>query len=500
MIFQLLRCLPAWLALIVVTALAAGCQSAPPERTEAAPPPVLLISIDGFRHDYFERFDSPTMDRMIREGLKADSLYHAFPTKTFPTHYTLVTGRYPGTHGVVANTMWDPKRDAWFSLGMRDAVSDGYWYEGGEPIWVTAEKQGRKSATYFWPGSEARIHRHRPTHWKPYAGDVPHLERIGQVLEWAATDPEERPAIMTLYFSSVDSLGHDIGPAEPEVMAAAAQIDAEFKVLLDGLEDLGLLDEMHIIVVSDHGMTEIDIERYIMLDDYLDLQRVQVSDWGPAAQIWAGEMTVDEIIEALTDAHPRMRVWTREDIPARYRFGSHYRVPDVLAEADPGWMISTNDHVARRPPPNGMHGWDPAWGEMHGIFVARGPAFVPGSVSPAMRGVDVYALLTELLDLEPAWHEGSMAPFRPYMDATSPPEYKRLVFDCDIAGIVEARVGPAHMSLHANGYIHVLDQVDATGGMMRFEEVDLAFETDGHTARGLIDGANLGHCTSTSRP
>ncbi|MFW5927174.1 MAG: ectonucleotide pyrophosphatase/phosphodiesterase [Wenzhouxiangella sp.] len=481
----LTRLCAASLAAVVLSA----CMGAKSDASRERPDPLLLISIDGFRHDYVSMFESPNIDRLIEGGLHADSLHQVFPTKTFATHYSIVTGLHPGTHGVVANNMWDPKRDAGFSLGDRDAVGDGYWYEGGEPIWVTAEKQGLTAATFFWPGSEARIRRVRPTHWKPYAGDVPHATRIDQVLEWTALPERDRPDFMTLYFSVVDSLGHGHGPAAEPVLAAAERLDRELGRLIDGLEAQGRLDEMHIILVSDHGMSEIDKSRYIMLNEYLDLGRVRVSDWGPAAQIWATDMPVGDIVDALDGAHPKMRVWARDDIPDRYRFGSHHRVPDVLVEADPGWMISNRAYMAQRQPPRGMHGWDPAHGEQHGLFIAHGPAFPAGSRSPAVRSVDLYALMSELLGLEAAENEGTLAPFAPYLGAGDPPAYRVARFDC--AGErVEARIGPAHMALHVGDAIHVLDRV----AEHRYREADLEFTIEDDHAAGVVDGRRLEDC------
>jgi predicted AlkP superfamily pyrophosphatase or phosphodiesterase len=470
--------------------LLSACRAAPDGREGQAPAPLLLISIDGFRHDYIEQFDSPAIDRLIEEGLYADSLHHAFPTKTFATHYTLVTGRHPGTHGVVANNMWDPRRKSSFSLGDREAVNDGFWYSGGEPIWVTAEQQGLTAATYFWPGSEAIIDRTRPTHFKPYDGRVPHEERIDQIVDWLALPNAERPDFLTLYFSSVDSRGHGAGPAAPATLAAAEDVDAQLGRLLDELEAMDMLGRINILLVSDHGMSEVSPERTIALDEYIDLSKVYVSDWGPAAQIWAGEMSAEEIVAALANA-PHLRAWQREDIPERYHFDSHYRVPHVLVEADPGWLISSKPYMANPNPPKGMHGWDPALAEMHGIFIARGPGFVPGARSPAMRSIDVYALMTHLLDLDPAEHEGRLQTFLPYLESDQAPAYQVARFECD-AGNVEARIGPAHMSLHFGEHIFVLDRVE--DAVDRFEATDLNFEIDGQRASGRVDGTELGEC------
>lgn len=479
-------------ALALAAALAA-CQAGPPGQPEGKPAPLLLISIDGFRHDYIDQFDSPAIDRMISEGFYADSLHHAFPTKTFATHYTLVTGRHPGSHGVVANNMWDPRRKESFSLGNREAVNDGYWYQGGEPVWVTAEQQGLIAATYFWPGSEAMIQRTRPTHYRAYDGRVPHAERIDQVLEWLALPESERPDFLTLYFSRVDSRGHSDGPASPATLAAAAEIDGQLGRLFSGLERLDLLDAINIILVSDHGMSSVSTERVVPLDDHIDLSKVHVSDWGPAAQIWSGEMSAGEIVEAL-DGVAHIRAWKREDIPDRYHFGDHFRVPDVLVEADPGWLISSRPYMANPNPPEGMHGWDPALAEMHGIFIARGPAFTPGARGPAVRSVSLYPLMTHLLGLDPAEHQGRLETFLPYLGSDEPPSYRIERFDCP-AGPVEARIGPRHMALHHGERIHVLERM----GPGEFSQVDLTFRFEDEQASGSLDGQPLGECRRLSR-
>ena len=177
-------------------------------------PTVILISFDGFRWDYVDMAPTPNLDRLVANGVRAGSLIPSFPTKTFPNHYTIATGLYPEHHGVVANNMYDPEFDARFGLGDRDAVGDARWY-GGEPIWVTAEKQGQITATFFWPGSEAAIGGVRPTHWRLYDGSVPNSERVAQVLEWIRLPEDERPTFLSLYFSDVNDLGHEFGAESP---------------------------------------------------------------------------------------------------------------------------------------------------------------------------------------------------------------------------------------------------------------------------------------------
>ena len=480
--------------------LAAACSRPTPPEPRSGP--LLLISIDGARHDYLDLAETPALDRLAQGGLRADSLHHVFPTKTFPTHYSIVTGRHPGTHGVVANNMWDPLRNARFSLGNREAVMNGYWYEGGEPIWVTAEKQGLTAAAFFWPGTEARIHRVRPSFWKPYNGRIPYEERVQQVLDWLDLPIGERPDLITMYFSSVDSAGHRDGPGSAAAAAALADIDGHLMTLLTGLEARGLLETAHILITSDHGMSRVDLDQYILLDDYLDLSSLRVSDWGPAGQIWAGETSAASIQAALDGAHPRMRAWLREDIPDRFHFGSHHRVPDVLALGDLEWMISNTPYMIGRTQFSlmGMHGWDPALFEMHGLFIAHGPAFAPGGQAPSLRSIDLYALMTSLLAIEPAWHEGSLQALEPYLHRQVGQRYESLDLHCPDQALAQAILGPEHMALHWGPNAHVLLRQATEEGEKGqvFKATSLEFRLVGETAQVHIDGQDHGPCRVSS--
>jgi len=463
--------------------------------------PLLLISIDGFRHDYMEMAELPALEKLAEDGLKADSLQHVFPTKTFTTHYALATGLYAENTGVVANNMWDPKRKARFSLGNRDAVSDGYWYDG-EPIWNTVEKAGGIAATYFWPGSEAQIGGIRPSLWKPYAGETPHDTRVDQVLEWLDLPEDRRPDFLTLYFSAVDSAGHAHGPAHPKTMEAAVEVDRALARLLDGLEQRGLYGEMHILVTSDHGMQQIDLNRYVLLDDFLDLGEVNVSDWGPAAQIWAveGGPDAEQIFQALDGAHAAFRrVWKKGQGPERYRFDDHQRVPDVTVEAKPGWMISNKPYYAgmQRGVLNGMHGWDPAWHKMHGLFIANGPAFEPGERIPAVRSVDLYSLMARLMDVPPAPTDGSIAAFEPLLNSADRFTVTETRWKCAETAIT-TRTVPGLTALHHQGLVFALPQIESASGA-RFADAGVEFWNNGAAARIEIEGRVFPECTQTEK-
>ncbi|MDX1545586.1 MAG: ectonucleotide pyrophosphatase/phosphodiesterase [Rhodothermales bacterium] len=379
------------------------------ETAEAGPgPTVLMISIDGFRADYLDRYEAPTLARLAREGVRAEALIPAFPTKTFPNHYTLVTGLYPSHHGIVANTMYDPVFDAGFSLGDREAVRDARWWEG-EPLWVTAERQGRRTAPYFWPGSEAAIQGVRPTYWKVFDDRVPGAQRVDDVLGWLALPAEERPAFLTLYFSDVDHAGHDYGPDAPETAAAVRRVDGYLARLVDGLAARGLLDAINLIVVSDHGMAATAPDRAVFLDDYIDLDDVRVVDWSPVAALIPAPGRLEAVVEGLRAA-PHLAVYPAGERPVHWHHEGHRRIPPVLAVAEPGWVITTRASFERDPQrfSGGTHGYDNHTPSMQALFVARGPAFAQGLRAGPFENVHVYNLAAAILGLEPAPNDGDL--------------------------------------------------------------------------------------------
>lgn len=397
------------LALLALAATAlSGC--AGPGGPEPAPGPsgarsphaVLLVSIDGFRADYLDRGITPNLLRIGREGVRAEGLRPSFPTKTFPNHYSIVTGLVPDHHGIVANNIWDPERQQSFGLSNREAVGDARWW-GGEPVWVAAERAGLRTAPLFWPGSEAPIGGVRPTHWLPYDGSMTARERIDWLLERIDRPPPDGVVFATLYFDDVDAAGHRYGPDAAATDSAIARVDGWIGLLLEGLAVRGLRDRVDLLVVSDHGMSPTSRDRVILLDDYLDLSRVRVSDWNPLAAIWPATGEEEATYAALREAHPHLSVWRRGEVPARLAFGTNPRVAPVLALADPGWSITTRARYEESPArfDGGNHGYDDDAADMLGLFVARGPGLRTGVRIPVARNVDLYPLLMALLGLPP---------------------------------------------------------------------------------------------------
>ncbi|MFQ5606005.1 MAG: ectonucleotide pyrophosphatase/phosphodiesterase [bacterium] len=374
---------------------------------------VILISFDGMRWDYPEITDTPNFDFVIKSGVRAQALIPCFPIKTFPNHYTIVTGLYPENHGIVANNMYDSEMDAKFKISDRMAVQDPRWW-GGEPIWVTAEKAGLTTAAFFWLGTEAKIQGRQPTYWYPYDGRIPNEARIDQLLNWLDLPKPHRPALLMAYFSVLDDVGHDYGPNSPEIAQAIAYVDSLLGRLLQGLEARALLNKVNLILVSDHGMAEVSPERAIFLEDYIDLATVQVIDWSPVLALNPKPGMLETVYNRLLHAHPHLQVYRKETIPARLHYRNHPRIPALIGVADEGWTITTHQALRNKPSKlkGGDHGYDKSLPSMGGIFIARGPAFRSNLKVDAIENIHIYNLLAHILDIEPAPNDGRLQAFQ----------------------------------------------------------------------------------------
>ncbi len=389
--------------LLSVLGLALSCRSQPSFK-----PTVLLISLEGFRWDYLEQADTPSLDRLVATGVKAQALIPIFPTYAWPNLYSLVTGLYPESHGIVSGRMYDPVFDATFDAGNQEAVHDGRWY-AGEPLWVTAQKQGLISATLFWPGSTAEIQGRRPSY--AYGGDdsLSHADRVNQLLAWVDLPPNRRPAFMAVNFTTGDLPGQ-MDPDSLDLPLVIQQLDSTLGDLFQGLVQRGVMEQIDIVVVSDHGVTRTDSTRVIFLDDYVEPDQAGVIDWSPILGLRPGEGLQDDIYDALKGAHPQLQIYRREEVPIRLHYSNHYRIPPIVGLADKGWSITTHAVYDENPARfnAGRHGYDPRYPAMHGIFIARGPSFQNGLVVEPFQSIQIYNLITTVLGIAPAPNDGNL--------------------------------------------------------------------------------------------
>ncbi len=360
-------------------------------------PYVVLVSLDGFRYDYAAKYGATNLQQMAVGGASApDGMIPSFPSVTFPNHVTLVTGLYPEHHGIIENNFYDPARKEKYAS--RDAtVEDGTWYHG-VPLWILAEKQGMRSACFFWPGSEAEIDGTRPSHYLHYDGKVPDEQRIDQVIAWLKLPAAQRPHFITLYYAQPDSSGHENGPDSPETAEVVRHVDGLVGTLAADLKALRL--PIDLIVVSDHGMETVQ-GNWIDLDQFTDLsQFVAIGSllYPPSEEAAA------RAYQQLKGASDKFVVYRRADVPTHLHFNENAREGDPVVIPTGPYMIrarASETPEIVQPKVKGEHGYDPSqMKSMRAIFYAEGPDIVPGVRLAPFENIDVYPFIAEILGLK----------------------------------------------------------------------------------------------------
>ena len=383
------RRLPAYLTSALLALLAPW---APALHAQAEKPYVILVSLDGFRYDYAERFQTKNILSVREGGASAESIIPSFPSLTFPNHISIATGLYPEHHGIVGNSFYDPARAGEFTL--RTASANGSWIDPrATPLWVLAEQQHVVAACMFWPMSDSEIRGVRPTYWKQFDESFPDINRVQQVLDWLKLPPQQRPHFITLYFGGVDRAGHSFGPDAEETAEAAKVVDGIIGKLRQGLDALGL--PVNLILVSDHGMQAVEGEVSLGINE----PQARVAIDGPLALIYCRNAeTIDKIYQQLKN-NSKLEVYKRAETPAAWHYRENPRSGDLVVMAK-GRAILVGDEPRRRNPPKGMHGYDPQQDkQMQGIFYAIGPNVKPMKIA-ALENVNVYPFIAKILGLK----------------------------------------------------------------------------------------------------
>ncbi|ACT59912.1 alkaline phosphatase family protein [Hirschia baltica] len=378
---------------------------------------VILIGLDGLRWDGVDRADTPNIDSLVKRGVRAKGMQPVFPSKTFPNFYALATGLHPENHGFLVNRPYDPVFDETFT---NDSSSVEKWWDDGVPIWNILESQGVRTATAGWVGSEASINEIGPTYSIAYSSlmtKFPH-ERVNMVLEHLDRAGDARPHFITLYHDDIDVNAHRFGVDSPEEKAAISRMDGMVGKLLDGLKEREILEETNIIIVSDHGMLNVDLEKKIYLDDYIDVSLVRERnlDLGPFAAIWPlNANDTPMLLAQLQNAHPHMTAWLGEEVYTHRPEGSapHDRTPPIMVTIDPDWFVTTRNAEVKAKErgwtasPKGNHGYLNTLRDMHATFIAAGPAFKSGETIDVFENVNVHGMIADILAVEPAQTDGS---------------------------------------------------------------------------------------------
>ncbi|XP_055889959.1 ectonucleotide pyrophosphatase/phosphodiesterase family member 5-like [Biomphalaria glabrata] len=374
---------------------------------------LLLISFDGFRWDYIQsrRAKTPNFDRIISEGVTVQrGLKNAFVTKTFPNHYTLVTGMWEESHGIVGNQMYDPHLNQVFTPENISANSDPAWFDvGAEPIWVTNHLQKKgKSGVCMWVGGGAPVKKVHPDIFIPYNESFDDYNKIDTVVKWFSDDNPINLGL--IYFDQPDAYGHKFGPDSSNVTEMIEHLDAVVGYLLEQLNKTSLLQKMNIILTSDHGFTNTPANKVIHLDKYVNSSLYNVSAFSPVALIWPLKGHFDTVYNGLKEGEAidgNFSVYKKEDIPEYFHYKNNVRISPIIAVADDTYSFGTKEY----PYPEhelGNHGYNNSLQDMHPFFIAMGPSFKKNFSVETFNSVDIYPLLCHLLHLTPAPNNGSL--------------------------------------------------------------------------------------------
>ena len=367
---------------------------------------VLMISFDGFRHDYVEKYDAPHFKAFIEKGAKAEALTPSFPSKTFPNHYSLVTGMYPGNHGLVDNSFYDEELDVVYRASKRELVENPAFY-GGLPLWQLTQQNGMKSASYFWVGSEAPVAGSFPDYYYIYDGSVSNEARIDEVVRWLNLPEEDRPHFISLYFSLVDSQGHATGPDSPETGEAVLEADRLLGLLMAQIESIDL--PINVVITSDHGMNTVPTKEETLINvdslfNGFDRSQFRVVNNGAHAHVYVDDEPLkEELFSSLQSQATHFRVYKKEQFPEQWHY-EHKRIGELFITMVPGhYLVSRGQRVGmlRRGKATGQHGFDPAsTPDMGGIFYAKGPNIKSNQVLPPIENVHVYPFVAHLMGID----------------------------------------------------------------------------------------------------
>ncbi|CAG7964605.1 unnamed protein product [Penicillium nalgiovense] len=399
-------------------------------------PTTIVISLDGFRADFLDRGLTPALNSLVANGVSPQYMNPSFPSVTFPNHFTLMTGLYPESHGIVGNTFWDPKINEEFYYTHPTVSMQPKWWMA-EPLWVTAEKQRVKTAIHMWPGSEAHIGDREPTFLDKYNGTEVFSRKVDRILEFLdlpgledkSQVTPERPQFIVAYVPDVDRDGHKFGPNSTEIRKTISEADSMVANIMTGLEQRNLTEVVNIVVVSDHGMATTSAERLIQLDDLIDYGLVDHIDGWPSAGLRPKrpedlETLRKQLEKVAPDYEHAFEFYTRETMPERYHFSNNERIAPLWVIPKTGWAIVDRSEFDVREAlktgkeyhPRGIHGYDHEHPLMRAIFIARGPAFPhkPNSRVEVFQNIEVYNIVCDSLGVDPLPGNGTLRlPLKP---------------------------------------------------------------------------------------
>jgi len=366
-------------------------------------PYLLLISLDGFRWDYLEKYKPPNLSAFVENGVKAESLLPSFPSKTFPNHYSIATGMYPDKHGILGNTYYSYEKGLVFNYKNKTTAIDGSFYKGS-PIWLEANKANMVTASYFFVGTEADIQGIHPTYYHIFDPNIENEVRVAQALGWLDMPEDTKPHLIMMYFGDMDKIGHDFGPSRDEKLKKALfDLDKNLGDLFKGVAATGL--PVNIIIVSDHGMVDQATANLIPTESIMNDSLFLTVDNGSIVNIHPKkDVAIDALVQYFKRKEDHFKVYTTENTPGfeyspkNKDWGAIQLIPDY------GYYFLPKARIEliykNKVKTIGVHGYDSKYEDMHGIFYANGPAFKNEYMLPPVKNIHIYPLMCEILGLK----------------------------------------------------------------------------------------------------
>ncbi|XP_006015647.1 ectonucleotide pyrophosphatase/phosphodiesterase family member 7-like [Alligator sinensis] len=428
---------------------------------------LLLVSFDGFRWDYDQDVYTPNMDRLVNEGVKAKYITPPFVTMTSPSHFTTITGRWIEDHGVIHNLMFNTETLKKFSH--KETQNKTEWWDNGVlPLWITAQNQGRKTASFHYPGGGATYHGQAVNRTLVEAVDHPDSdetewrENIDIVMSWFSKEDFD---FVTLYYGEPDRVGHRIGPETPERQAIIDQIDRTIGYLVEAIEKNGLKDKLNVIITSDHGMTTIKKKpqvQEILLSNYITFKDVKfdILDYGGFGMILPKVGKEEQIYQALKNAHPHLKVFKKEEFPEHFHYAKNERVLPILVYGDSGYSVNGRIIIYFN---KGDHGFDNEGMDMKTIFRAFGPDFKKNYLAEPFDSIHIYPLMCKLLGVDPEPNNGSLAFTQKMLVESSEPEpmperYTRHTQHNQLPAIILSGIGAVVVFLFISSVLYTVIQ------------------------------------------
>lgn len=361
----------------------------------------VIVSLDGFRHDYPQEYNTPNIDLIGTKGVQS-TMRPSYPSSTFPNHYTLITGLVPDHHGIVNNSFWDRENKVQYAINDSATRYNPHYYKGNT-IWSTAEKQGVKTGSLYWIGSDIAINNMYPTYYKTWSDNRLSFEqRVDTVLAWLNKPVESRPQLITMYIEEPDGTGHRSGPLSDDTKQTVNYVDSLIGKLWSGIQKLPIADKVNLIVTSDHGMTDVSPERFVKIGDHLTRDMFIRAVGSNPTSIFAEEDKIDSIYNILSNVD-HISVYRKNDIPKELNYGTNPNIGDLIVVADLGWQFGVQPYKMK-----GAHGYPVKNEDMHVIFRAVGPDFKKGFKGQTFDNTAIYSLLCYLLKIKPAQTDGNV--------------------------------------------------------------------------------------------